>query len=223
MRRKISKLEASRRKGENQTDDQRANILDAAEKLFLEKGLENTNMTDIAAEAGINRVSLYRYFPDRHPIAFEIAVRMMKQIAESVNPGIGNSNLELYRKSMITAINQFYQLRDAYRFLGMFDHLYGASYPNEQLAVWYREQLLALAPGLGIVDIQDETSDIAAEQMAMIGNCVMSSLQKTAVRGDLMAEEQGVSLDAQLGLFREMINVYFDHLAAVNQPRLVES
>ena len=57
----------------------------------------------------------------------------------------------------------------------------------------------------------------------MIGNCVMSFLQKMAVRGDLMAEEQGISLDRQLDLLREMVNVYFDRLAQSNQSRLVES
>ena len=61
------------------------------------------------------------------------------------------------------------------------------------------------------------------DQVAMIGNCVMSFLQKMAVRGDLMAEEQGISLDRQLDLLREMVNVYFDRLAQSNQSRLVES
>jgi AcrR family transcriptional regulator len=216
MSRKISKLEASRRKGENQTDDQRANILDAAEKLFLEKGLQNTNMKEIAAEAGINRVSLYRYFPDLHPIAFETAVRMLQRIFESINVEEEGSDLELFRKAMITSIEQFYELRDAHRFLGMFDHLYGAGYPTEELAAWYKEQL-----GLSMLEVQYGTSDIAPEQIVMIGNCVLSFLQKLAARGDLMAEEQGVSLDTQLDLFKEMVNVYFDHLVTANQLRLV--
>jgi len=43
----------------------------------------------------------------------------------------------------------------------------------------------------------------------------MSFLQKIAVRGDLMAEEQGVPLEAQLEHVKEMVNVYFDHLASV--------
>lgn len=216
MTKTISKLEAGRRKGENQVDDQRTNILDAAEKLFLEKGLENTNMKDIAEAAGISRVSVYRYFPDLHPIAFEIAVRMMKEISLSVNPGKGNSILDLYRKSMLTAIDKFYELQDAFRFVGMFDHLYSASYPNEELATWYKEQLNELPLGLSMEAVQSGMSDITLEQIVMIGNSVMSFLQKMAVRGELMTEEQEVNVDIQLGHFKAMINIYFDHLTETN-------
>ena len=37
-------------------------IVSAAKKLFIEKGYEETNMTDIAAEIGINRPTLHYYF-----------------------------------------------------------------------------------------------------------------------------------------------------------------
>lgn len=37
-------------------------IVSAAKKLFIEKGYEETNMTDIAAEVGINRPTLHYYF-----------------------------------------------------------------------------------------------------------------------------------------------------------------
>ena len=213
----ISKLEASRRKGKNQADEQRTNILDTAEKLFLDKGLENTNMTDIAAEAGISRVSLYRYFPDLHPIAFETAVRMMRRIFEAFSVAEQGSDFELFRVAMITSIEQFYELRDAHRFMGMFDHLYGAGYPTEELSAWYKEQL-----GLSKLEVQYGSSEIAPEQIVMIGNCVLSFLQKLAARGDLMAEEQEVSLDKQLGLFKEMVNVYFDHLADLSQSKPIK-
>ena len=212
MSNNISKLEASRRKGKHQVDDQRTNILDAAEKLFLEQGLENTSMKAIAEEAGINRVSLYRYFQDLHPIAFEIAARMLRQIYGSIIEGETEFDLEIGRKMMISAINQFYELRDAYRYLGMFDHLYGDSYPTEELAAWYKEGV-----GGSMLNTPNGMNGIAPEQMAMVGNCVMSFLQKLAARGDLMAEEQGISLDTQLALLKDMVNVYFAHLAAANQ------
>ena len=212
MSNEISKLEAGRRKGEHQVDDQRTNILDAAQKLFLEQGLDNTSMTDVAAEASINRVSLYRYFPDLHHIAFEIAARMLHQIYESINVTEDDSDFELARKMIMTSISQFYDLRDAYRYLGMFDHLYGAGYPTEELAAWYKEQV-----AVNMFNTQDGADDIEPEQIVMVGNCVMSFLQKLAVRGDLMAEEQGVSLDSQLALLNDMIDGYFDRLAAANE------
>ena len=50
------------------------------------------------------------------------------------------------------------------------------------------------------------------EQIFIIGNCVVSFLQRLAVRGDLLGEEQGVSLDRQMDLLKEMVNIYFDRL-----------
>lgn len=211
MPKRVSNLEKVRRNGNTQVDAQRLNILDAAEKLFMEKGLENTNMSDIASEAGITRVSLYRYFSDRHPIAFEIAVRMLRKILESSDTGERPINFESLRSIAIRTIEQFYQLRGAYRYLGMFDHLYGDHYPDEKLAAWYKEQISALG---WIGEIDQEASLLAnLAPIVMINNCIMSFLQKLAVRGDLMADEQGVPLDAQLYFLKEMMHLYFDRLA----------
>jgi AcrR family transcriptional regulator len=217
MPKRISNLEKTRRNGSTQVDAQRASILEAAEKLFLEKGLENTNMSDIATEAGITRVSLYRYFPDRHPIAFEIAVRMLRKILESSDTGKRPVSFESLRDIAIRTIEQFYPLRGAYRYLGMFDHLYGDHYPNAKLAAWYKEQISSLG---WIEDIDQEASLFAnLAPIVMINNCIMSFLQKLAVRGDLMADEQGVPLDAQLNFFKEMIHLFFDRLATqLNAP-----
>ena len=207
MSKPISKLEAIRQDGRTQVDAQRANILEAAERLFLEKGLEHTSMRDIAAGAGITRMSLYRYFPDLHPIAFEIAVRMLAKVTRVVDTGEQTADLETVKRSILEMIDRFPQLRDAYRFLGMFDHLYGTSYPNEALAAWYKEQIFSLG-WMKIVAWKSET--INPSQIAMIGNNTMSFLQKMAVRGELMAAEQGVSLEEQLKFFKEMILMYFD-------------
>ena len=46
----------------HQQDNIEARIVEAAEQLFVEKGFEETSMSDIAAEAGINRTALHYYF-----------------------------------------------------------------------------------------------------------------------------------------------------------------
>lgn len=45
--------------------DTRSRILDAAERCIRHLGLRRTSMGDVAAEAGLSRGSVYRYFPDR--------------------------------------------------------------------------------------------------------------------------------------------------------------
>jgi len=57
-------------------------ILDAAYKLFEEKGYEKTNIKDIAKESGIVHSSIYYYFDNKENIArtmFDIKVELIKE------------------------------------------------------------------------------------------------------------------------------------------------
>ena len=46
-----------------------ARILDACERLFSERGVENVSMDEIAAEAGVGKGTLFRRFGDRAGLA----------------------------------------------------------------------------------------------------------------------------------------------------------
>lgn len=205
-----SNYEKNRINGLFQVDEQRNAILDAAETLFLQKGLENTTMGDIAEETGIHRATLYRYFADRDPIAFEIAVRMLKKISltagymESSDQGITE------REFMLAMIDHFEYLREAFRYLGMFNHLYGDRYPNETLANWFKDQVFSVIPSRG--ELQREELKRERSQIVVILNSIMSFMQLMAGRGELMASEQGVPINEQIKLFREIIQVYLDHI-----------
>jgi AcrR family transcriptional regulator len=47
------------------TEDTRGRIIFAALKRYLSYGIKKTSMEDVAAEAGLTRVTIYRYFPDK--------------------------------------------------------------------------------------------------------------------------------------------------------------
>ena len=47
------------------TEDTRGRIVIAALKRYLMFGIKKTSMEDVAAEAGLTRVTIYRYFPDK--------------------------------------------------------------------------------------------------------------------------------------------------------------
>lgn len=207
--------EQNRINGLYQVNEQRDAILAAAETLFLQKGLENTTMGDIAKGTGIHRVTLYRYFPDRDPMAFEIAVRMLRKIKSSTDISEQPVYLRAVEENTLAMIDQFHQLREAYRFLGMFDHLYGDHYPNETLAAWFKEQVNAMRWGKG--RFQGEITGEVRAQVVMLLNAIMSFLEKMAARGDLMAGEQEVSLDDELRLFKRMVRVYIDDIIAAAQ------
>lgn len=213
----ISKLEADRQEGKNQVEPQRVHILNTAKALFLSNGIEKTHMSEIATAAGFNRVSLYRYFPDRDHIAFELAVRMMQRISADFRLADGFSlDPQLLKAGMVKFIASFYPQREAYRYLGMFDHLYGDHYPNTELAAWYKQEIFRL--GWGTIIAHGSADPAGAARIAMLLDCTMSFLQKLAQPGDLLADEQEVSVDAQLQSYQEMVEFYLDGQFRANLP-----
>jgi AcrR family transcriptional regulator len=211
-----SRSARNRQDGRFQKPSRRESILQAAEVLFLQKGLENVRMIEIAQAAGITKVTLYRYFASRDPIAFEIATRMLRRIttAASLPPQPGPS-LMMVRSLALAMVQQFYPLRDAFRYIGMFDHLYGDQYPTQELATAYKASIFALELG-GVSYRVWLTQCPQAGQVIMAMNASMSFLEKMAGRGELMTQEQEVPLDDQLASFAEMIADYFDRLIAAS-------
>jgi AcrR family transcriptional regulator len=57
-----------------------AAILDAAARVFSESG-GPCNIADVAAEAGVSRATLYRYFPDREALLHALAGQALADIA----------------------------------------------------------------------------------------------------------------------------------------------
>lgn len=223
MPRKTSKLATERRKGVTQVKSQRANLLDAAERRILRQGLEHTSVADIAEEAGVTRMTLYRYFRDRDAIAFELAVRMLERVVtanhptNAKEPPAGGHPLERFKDLARAMIRNFDELRDAYRYLGMFDHLYAERYPSEELADWYRRNIESLrVSGMHAGIVPPEGPQ--AKRVLMTMNTILSFLQQMAARGDLLASEQGILLREQLELFEEMIAHQFDRLIESDSP-----
>lgn len=65
---------------EEEKDNRRNIIIDAAEKEFVNKPFSRVNMRDIAKNAGISPASIYRYFPDQQSLFIEAFVRGTKEI-----------------------------------------------------------------------------------------------------------------------------------------------
>jgi len=65
------------------TEDTRERIVNAALKRYLLFGIKKTSMEDVAAEAGLTRVTIYRYYPDKKNLvraAFLYIVEMLQQV-----------------------------------------------------------------------------------------------------------------------------------------------
>jgi len=210
MDQSASKLAAGRQQGEHQVDEQRAAILDAAEALFLRNGIEGTRMNAIAAQAGITRMSLYRYFPNRDEIALEIQKRMLGRIAALIaTEDMVGDPLETMKKLARSMVRNFATLRDAYRYIGMFDSLYLDNPPGTEITEWTKHQLVTfLWNGVSMEALTREVPQ--GNRLNMAISTVIWFLEKLALRGELTWSDRSIPLEEHLRAFEDMIIGYIE-------------
>jgi AcrR family transcriptional regulator len=92
-------------------DAKSAIILEAAHKLFSEKGYLNARLEDIAAAAGFSKPSLYSYYQDKEAIFLSLAIREMQAMAQKIETAAATDSpfettLESILRIMLTNIAQ---------------------------------------------------------------------------------------------------------------------
>lgn len=89
----------ARRKKEPQSTH-RKNISRVAEVLFMEKGIENTSMNDIAKEAGYSKATLYVYFKNKEELVSVLVLESMQKLYEYISQALAQSDhtRECYRE-----------------------------------------------------------------------------------------------------------------------------
>jgi AcrR family transcriptional regulator len=75
---------AQRRTNEVRTESTKRALIEAARKLFVERGYANTPTPDIVAEAGVTRGALYHHFNDKTDLLFIAASNMAKEVSSAV-------------------------------------------------------------------------------------------------------------------------------------------
>lgn len=64
----------------------RAELLDQALALFLERGYENVSLNDLLAVAGTSKGAFYHYFPSKEALVTSLAERSAAQAFEALHP-----------------------------------------------------------------------------------------------------------------------------------------
>lgn len=81
----------ARKKEPERAELNKARIMETARKLFLQNGVGQTSMEDIARETGICKATLYTYYPNRDAIRYDISLEAMRYLyqilAESIRAG----------------------------------------------------------------------------------------------------------------------------------------
>jgi AcrR family transcriptional regulator len=205
MSKSSSKIADNRKTGKHQVDALHTRILDAAETLFLENGIDSTSMGDISSRLGISRVTMYRYFANRDEIAVEIQVRMLVKINSVPKIEDHPPTLDSYREGVRLILRNYANLRNAYRYIGMFDAIYLDKAPDNVLTQWTKAQLMKGALGEHANRGNMPQLQAYGNKLGIILDTFTWFLEKLALRGEITWTDPAIPLEEHLEFFEKMI------------------
>jgi AcrR family transcriptional regulator len=191
-------------------------VIGAALKVFLEQGIENTKMTDIAEQAEIGIASLYRYFKTKPEIAVEAACRLWQEEIESVNELISVklqqalSGKEQVASILQTFLELFHYHQEFLKFIDEFDrYIAKEQVPLEKLEKYEKSiidlktvMMTAIEHGRGDGSIR---KDFDAEAYYFsTTHALMTLSQKLALRGRLLESDNIIQGEQQMQIIIEM-------------------
>lgn len=106
------------------TERRRDDILDAAERVFAEKGYHEAGIADIAAVLGMGHGTFYRYFKNKQDIAGTVLERVVERIAAAglEEDPESSDTLEEYRAQTVRVVARMFDLIDEQPVLMRFFH-----------------------------------------------------------------------------------------------------
>jgi len=184
-----------------QVDETREKIIEEAEKLFLEKGIFETRMKDIAERAGLSRNSLYRYYRDKS----DLAVTIIENIFSRFESLMGDSFEKLLSDSSLSGLEK---LRESIRILwvngenspdGKLIAEFDAYYSGSRLTEEMKEKFIRLDNPrytkrlIALIDEGKRDGSIRPEldshlTFVTVLNGVRALSQRITLRGDVLVE-----------------------------------
>jgi AcrR family transcriptional regulator len=214
---KMDLIEKRKKENEEQKDKRKELVIIAAIEVFIEKGIENTKMTDIA-QVGV--ASVYRYFKTKTEIVIESAIRFWDIEIDTFYNLFSKKEFKqlngLDRVSQILNIfiGIYINHNDFLRFIEEFDnYVVKEKIPSQRLSL-YEKNILNLMPVMiealelgkkdGSIDL-----NINNEQYYMtITHTLMSLSQKLILRNIILNSDNSFEGRAQLELVKDMALKY---------------
>ncbi|SDU51387.1 MULTISPECIES: TetR/AcrR family transcriptional regulator [Desulfobacula] len=81
---KVLKKKVKRKTGKQSSSDTRMQIIEAAKKLFADKGFHQTTVVDISKSIGLSEAALYEYFKGKEDLLLEIPDLWISELLEDL-------------------------------------------------------------------------------------------------------------------------------------------
>ncbi len=158
----------------------RADIVDAAERIFFSRGFESSTMDEVAAEAELSKGTLYLYFKSRADLQFAIFMRgsdiLMKMMGEEISSeNDGYTNLITLAGAFIKFSRNYPDYFNLFmQFEGM--RMGELNIDQKQIQVYLKEQ----------------------SPLALVSEQVNQGMRDGSLRGDLSSEVFSATLWSQM-------------------------
>jgi AcrR family transcriptional regulator len=144
----------SRQERENQLNDTRHNILDAAGKLMTQKGVKDTSLADIAKEVGISKGTLYYYYSSKDDIIYDITDIHLKQMTKELISWIKDIKNDAEPKEIIFVVFEKIlsaEMRGKLHLYLISDAVIGNNSLKERFIERYKDWRITLEEGIRMV------------------------------------------------------------------------
>ena len=171
-------------------------ILDATERLVVERGVEALTTRDIADAAGVPVASLYQYFADKEDVLLALAERDMAEMDDQVAADLAALEVltveTMVRTAMLAFVKVYHRRRAFVEIYlrgrtNVAVHKFGRDH-NVRIARTLRE--LALGTGLASPALTEKVAVLAVE----VGDRVFQLAFEHDAAGDPELVEEGISL-----------------------------
>lgn len=201
---------------------QRRRILDAAEKLFVERGIDRVKMAELTVASGVQASTMYHYFSNKDDIVWALVGDIMTTVSaraseESSNAQTAWGKISAFLEFMADELSA---QRPRVRFMAQFDAMYSHDWPVERLLKLEEESKMGSAGlrdlvGAGIADGSLRSDLDSHLTMQAIINAAVGTQRRLAALGNKVETEYGQSVDR---LFRETIRIILLGLQAPGPP-----
>jgi AcrR family transcriptional regulator len=202
-------------------EKQRRLILDAADRLFDQHGIERVTMADITAATGLMRSTVYQYFANKDEIVWALVQQALEHSAAAMQQalrGVDGPALATIAAILAHLGAELVASPERVRFMAQFDALYARDWSAERLlaveAQVFAESLASTLTALVRAGIDDGSlrADLDPElTMHAILNAAIGAQRRLASLGPRVEQEYGQPVER---LFQEACRVILRGLQA---------
>ncbi len=191
-------------------------IVEKAVRLFIEKGINNVTMTDIAKDIGVGEATLYRYFGRKQNIVLLGAVSLWDSLChEYLSDSEGMNGYDKMESFYFAFLKAFQEKKDYFGFIYEFDNLLIEDKIDKDLLVEYDKILSTLEEvwvdiyTQGVTDktiyyVQDPKLFYVATTQSLLNLC-----KKLARESTSLAADNSVNPEKEIELMIKIITSYF--------------